>query len=74
MRICIGMLVFYDASGINCQEFVFPRTVIQMAIFEGMYCCGMFSVNCDIVFSPSIRNPVAATPAYTTVTTMKLKQ
>jgi hypothetical protein len=45
-----------------------------MAIFEGMYCCGMFSVNCDIVFSPNIRNPVAATPAYTTVTTMKLKQ
>ena len=53
---------------------VFLHTVIQMAIFEGMYCCGKFNVNCDIVDSPNIRNPVTATPAYTIVTTVKLKQ
>lgn len=45
-----------------------------MAILEGTYCCGMFSVNCDIVDSPNIRNPVAATPEYTIVTTIKLKR
>jgi hypothetical protein len=44
-----------------------------MAILDGMYCCGKFRVNCDIVDSPNIRNPETATPAYTSVTTVKLK-
>ena len=62
-----------DTSGVTLRGFDFPHTVIQMAILEGTYCCGMFSVNCDIVDSPNIRNPVAATPEYTIVTTIKLK-
>jgi hypothetical protein len=39
------------------------NTVIQMAIFDGMYCCGKFRVNCDMVDSPNIRNPETAIPA-----------
>jgi hypothetical protein len=42
-----------------------------MAILDGMYCCGKLRVNCDMVDSPNIRNPETATPAYTSVTTVK---